>query len=259
MINYGSINTHQGLEPVYGLARVTDFFNFTGDGWSVGYNAGILWQPYKTISIGATFRSSARLNFTGHTSFRDTTTSYNKPTSWDASASFNFPLTVVAGLSYRPTPKWNLEFDANYTDWSSFDNVSIKQPPTVTSTGFPVQNVPMNLDWQGSWMYELGVTRYFGKGWHVSAGYAFNQNSVPNTYYTPLAADLDRNFVSLGAGFKGRRFDFDIAYQAGFAWDHTVSGSTSSTKAITATSGETANGTYGFSSQAVFVTAGVHF
>ena len=60
----------------------------------------------------------------------------------------------------------------------------------------------------------------------MSGGYVFNQNSVPNTYYTPLAADMDRNFFSLGTGFKGKRFNFDIAYQLGLVFDHTVSGST---------------------------------
>ena len=37
----------------------------------------------------------------------------------------HFPLTAVVGISYRPTPKWNLEFDADYTDWSSFDTTTI--------------------------------------------------------------------------------------------------------------------------------------
>ena len=53
-------------------------------------------------------------------------------------------------------------------------------------------------------MYELGVTRYFDNGWHASAGFVYNENSVPNAYYTPLAADLDRYFFSVGAGRKGK-------------------------------------------------------
>ena len=65
-------------------------------------------------------------------------------------------------------------------------------------------------------MYEFGVTRYFDNGWHASAGYVFNENSVPNAYYTPLAADLDRHFFSIGAGRKGKKFDFDVAYQFGY-------------------------------------------
>ncbi len=83
-----------------------------------------------------------------------------------------------------------------------------------------------NLDWQASWIYELGVTRYFANGWHVSAGYVYNETSVPDAYYTPLAADLDRHFFSVGAGYKGERFDCDIAYQLGYGPAHTVTGST---------------------------------
>ena len=77
-------------------------------------------------------------------------------------------------------------------------------------------------------MYEFGVTRYFDNGWHVSAGYVFNENSVPDDYYSPLAADLDRHFFSVGAGYRGKRFDFDLAYQFGYGPAHTVTGSTPS-------------------------------
>src|SRR5207244_2753310 len=91
----------------------------------------------------------------------------------------------------------------------------------------PVQtDIPLTLNWQPSWMYEFGVTRYLDCGWHVSAGYVFNENSVHTSNYTPLVADLDRHFFSIGTGFKGRRFDFDFAYQFGYGPARTVSGST---------------------------------
>jgi long-chain fatty acid transport protein len=107
-------------------------------------------------------------------------------------------------------------------------------------------------------MYEFGVTRYFDNGWHLSAGYVFNENSVPDAYYTPLAADLDRHFFSVGAGFKGKRFDFDVAYQLGYGPARTVTGNLpSSTPARF--SGQRADGTYGFNSHAVLLTVGMHF
>jgi long-chain fatty acid transport protein len=255
MFNYGNISMLQGLLTT--PAPKTNFFNFTGNGWSVGYNAGILWQPLPEISFGATFRSSASLNFEGSTDFQLQRRPYNTPAQRDASASFNFPLTTVFGVSYRPTPRWNLEFDANYTGWQSFGTVTIEQSPPAVKNPF-TQNIPVNLDWQASWMYEFGATRYFDNGWHVSGGYVFNANSVPDTYYTPLAADLNRNFFSLGAGFSGKRLDFDIAYQMGFAFKRDVSGSTPSSKPG-GFSGETADGTYGFSSQAIIATVGLHF
>ena len=255
MVNYGKIDMYQGLLP--SAPRGVNFFDFAGHGWSFGYNAGILWQPLSQLSFGATFRSAARLNFQGNTDFELNPGPYNSPAQRDASAQFTFPLTTVFGVSYRPTQKWNIELDANYTDWRSFGTVMIEQSSPVNN---PLnQQIPVNLDWQASWMYELGATRYFDNGWHVSAGYVFNQNSVPNTYYAPLAADLDRNFLSLGIGYNGKHVALDIAYQAGFAFSHNVTGSNPSIDAIKETNLGNANGTYGFSSQAIFVSAGIHF
>jgi len=256
MLNYGKMSMDQGLQAF--SPRSVNYFNFSGDGWSVGYNLGILWQPDPKISFGATFRSSARIDFQGDTDFELNPGPYNSPAQRSASANFTFPLTAVLGVSYRPTPKWNLEFDANCTDWSSFDTVTIEQSPPPVSNPL-ISNIPVNLNWQASWMYEFGVTRYFDSGWHVSAGYVFNQNSVPNQYYTPLAADMDRHFFSVGTGFKGKIVNFDVAYQFGYGPAHTVSGSTSSTAAITGATGENADGTYRFTSQAVIVTVGMHF
>jgi long-chain fatty acid transport protein len=255
MVNYGKLEMSQGLLKT--STRGTNFFDFDGDGWSVGYNIGIRWQPYEKISFGANFRSSAKINFQGHTDFELNPGAYNTPTARNADTSFTFPLTTVFGVSYRPTPKWNLEFDANYTGWDSFDKVTIEQSPPPLSRPFH-QNIPVNLGWQASWMYEFGVTRYFDNGWHISGGYAFNENSVPNNYYTPLAADLDRHFFSIGAGHKGKTFDFDFAYQLGYGPAHTVTGSTpSSTPGQFA--GQSANGTYGFNSSALMLTMGMHF
>lgn len=258
MVDYGKIDMEQGL--LANQQPFANFFRFQGDGWTVGYNLGVLWQPYETISLGATFRSATTITMDGHTEFQQQPIpALNSPVSFPAQADFTFPLTAVFGISYRPTPKWNLEFDADYTDWSSFGTVTLHQgtlPPDVAAV--VLQDIPVILDWQPSWMYEFGVTRYFDNGWHVSAGYVFNQNSVPDAYYTPLAADLDRHFFSAGTGYNGKRFDFDVTYQFGYGPAHTVTGSTpSSQPALNA--GQSADGTYKFISHAVLVTVGMHF
>lgn len=253
MVNYVNMDLEQVVSYP---TRDPNFFRFKGDGWSVGYNLGVRWQPTDQISLGATFRSLAAANLNGHTEFQyPPTTPY---TTLPAQADFTFPLTAVVGISYRPTPKWNLEFDANYTDWSSFGNTTIAQQGSAF--GFP-QLIPVNLDWQASWMYEFGVTRYFDNGWHVSAGYVYNQTSVPNAYYTPLAADMDRHFFSIGTGFKGKTFDFDLVYQFGFGPTHTVTGSTPPIVFSNFGSPLThpADGNYGFNSGAVMVSVGMHF
>ena len=55
MVDYANIDLQQGLRPQ--SAPLVNYFKFNGEGWSVGYNVGLLWQPVGKISLGATFRS----------------------------------------------------------------------------------------------------------------------------------------------------------------------------------------------------------
>lgn len=251
MINYVDLQTDQGLRRF--AQPLANYYRFKGTGWSVGANAGLLWQPLEQLSFGTMVRSPAKVKLDGNSEFQQQP--FIPSSSRKADMTLEFPLSVVSGVSWRPTPKWNLEFDANYTDWSSFDKTTINQ----TAPPFPLRpTVPVTLEWQASWMYEFGVTRYFDNGWRVSTGYCFNQNSVPNDYYTPLAADMDRHFFSVGTGWKGEHISFDIAYQFGYGPEHTVTGSQpSSTPGQIA--GQTADGKYKFYSNAISVSVGWKF
>lgn len=134
--------------------------------------------------------------------------------------------------------------------------MTIRQTPAPP---FPVrQNIPVNLHWEGSWLWSAGVTRYFRNGWHASAGYAFNQNSVPDRFYTPLAADLDRHFFTVGTGWRNDRWRVDAALQVGYGPKHTVRGSLPSSQPGLF-SGQNADGDYRFSSVAAFLSLGRQF
>jgi long-chain fatty acid transport protein len=253
MVNYVDMEMKQGLTPFY-LPPATNFFRFNGDGWSVGYNLGVLWQPHEKVSLGGTFRSSARVTLEGHTEYEQFP--YPPDTRQSAQADFNFPISATVGISYRPTPKWNIEFNADYTDWSSFGSNTIHQADTT----YPVnQDISLQLDWRASWMYEFGVTRYFDGGWHASAGFVYSENSVPDSYYSPLAADMGRYFFSTGAGYKGKHFNCDIAYQFGYGPTHKVTGSKPSSNVTQNTTDQNADGNYDFISHAVSVSVGWKF
>jgi len=253
MVDYAHIDLEQGLRAP---TTPPNFFRFTGAGYSVGYNAGLRWQPIEKISLGATFRSTTPITFDGNTDFEQLNAV--PATQRNAHMNLTFPMTAVVGVSYRPTTNWNLEVDADYTDWSSFGKTSIQQKTPVPYPLNPSGKIPVTLNWQESWMYEFGVTRSFDNGWHVSAGYVFSQNSVPDAYYTPLAADLDRHFFSLGTGYKGSRYSFDVTYQLGYGPAHTVTGSTPASMPGQFAN-QSADGTYNFISHAIMVTVGLRF
>ena len=190
----------------------------------MSYNLGVLYKPHEKVSLGVSFRGPTTVHIDGYTETQMAEV-LPSPAYSSAEAHLPLPLAMMCGVSYRPTPKWNIEFDAAYTDWSTLGTVTVNQSAPVTALGIP-QHVPLIFDWQSSWYYELGATRYLGKNWSVSAGYIFNQNSMPDSHYNPAVADLDRHFLSVGAGFKIKRYDFDIAYQLGLSGTRTVSGGT---------------------------------
>ncbi|MGA2244981.1 MAG: outer membrane protein transport protein [Verrucomicrobiota bacterium] len=255
--NYANLDLRQGIlwpnQPY-------DQFRFQGDGWGLAGNLGLMWQPIKQLSFGAALQSGTKINLNGYTSAYNSqatplpTAPYYYPTfavRTPAQADFQIPLKAEGGVSYRPTPKWNIEFDADYIDWESLGTVTIQQAAALPPL-FP-KDIPLVLDWQSSWYYELGVTRYLDCGWHVSAGYIFNENSVSSSHYLPIVADEDRHFFSVGLGHKGKQFDFDIAYQFGYGPDRTVAGNAPSA------AGQTGDGTYSFISNAVAISVGWHF
>ncbi|MDO8944883.1 MAG: outer membrane protein transport protein, partial [Desulfobacterales bacterium] len=109
------------------------------------------------------------------------------------------------------------------------------------------------LNWESSFYYEFGITRYLNHGWSVSAGYIFNENSVPDSNYQPLVADQNRHFLSAGVGYGYHHLSVDLAYQFGYGPTRTVEGSAVSPL------GQSADGKYTFLSNALFLSMGWRF
>ena len=121
----------------------------------------------------------------------------------------HFPNFVVLGVSYRPTTNWNFEFNADWTDWGSLDQIVFQRADGI--------NVSLPFNYQTSWMYEFGVTRQLGQGWHLSIGYIFSENSSPDADYNPIVPDDNLHLGSIGLSHRGQRWDWAIAYH--FAWN----------------------------------------
>ena len=251
--NYLNLDLRQGI---IWPAQPYDEFRFAGDGWAVSANLGFLYHVTDKWTVGGLLDTGAKVHLRGHVTADNQVAIplYSYPSfayRQSADANFQIPLKVKAGISYRPTPQWNLEIDAEYIHWDTVDTVNINQSYAVP----PLfgRQIPLTLNWKDSWYYEAGVTRYFDSGWHISAGYIFNANSTSDPHYNPLVADEDRHFFSVGAGYQIGQVDLDVAYQIGYGPEHTVAGSAPSA------GGQSADGTYSYLSHAVAVSLGVHF
>jgi long-chain fatty acid transport protein len=218
-------------------------FRFRGRDEDIGFNAGILWQPCEKHSFGASYRSATTMEFEGHADTSIPAFAVNVPGE-PASTRFNFPQNVIVGYSFRPTTNWNLEINADWTDWSRLKQLSLSKQFTGTAT--------LPLEWQSSWFYEFGATRYFNGGWRVSAGYIYSENSVPSATFNPIVPDSDRHIFSVGVGRTyHNRLSWDLAYQLAYGPDRTISDQTGGNVFI--------NGTYRYISHALSFNVGYHF
>jgi long-chain fatty acid transport protein len=218
--------------PPYNIPGTT----LHGRDTDVGFNAAILWHPLPQHSFGLLYRSATDMDYNGHVSFQGLPLP-----SQQARLNFHLPQTVTGGYSYRPTTNWNLEVDADWTDWSSLRDTTIQ-----TGTG-PIGALDFN--WKPSSMYEFGVTRYFGSGWRASAGYMYSENSVPDSYFMATIPDSDRHLFSVGLGQTCKHLTWDAAYQLGIGPSRSVSGDTNPAY----------NGSYEFLSNALSFDIGWHF
>ena len=205
-INYSQATFQRAIGLIPG-----DQFNFDGDGVDCGFNGGILWQPHPKWSFGINYRYATEINYNGTSS-----TSPNPPfpPSTSTSASIKFPQFVVGGISFRPTTNWNFEFDLDWANWSSLKQI------TLMNTAFG--NVPLTLNYQNSFMYEVGATRQLGKGYFLSVGYIYNENSSPDANFNPLIPDSNLQLGSIGFGHHGEHWDWAIAYHFGYNGGRTV-------------------------------------
>jgi long-chain fatty acid transport protein len=225
-----------------------DEFNFKGAGIGYGFNLGLLWQPLPQHSFGVTYFSATDIDYSGHSHLR--IPSFDVPTpigvfhspqfkrEEDADATINYPGTLRAGYSFRPTPDWNLEVDVEWTDWDRLNTVTLHQPSGAVA-------VPFN--YESSFFYEFGVTRKLPWNLAVSAGYIYSENSVPNESFNPLVPDSNRHVVSAGLARHCDRYSFAVGYQYAYGPHRDIS------------QGTLADGDYRFESHAVSFSLGYRF
>ncbi|MEQ1853998.1 MAG: outer membrane protein transport protein [Chthoniobacteraceae bacterium] len=231
--NYGRTGLKRGIfPPAFGSQ---DQFEFEGDGWSVGLNAGVMWRPLPKHSFGLTYRSQTDINFEGNAR---TVIPGLLNTRVDASAGIKFPQNIVLGYSFRPTEKWNLEFNIDWTDWDNLNTVNLATPAGA---------VPLPFNWQSSLFYEFGASYRFDNGITASLGYIFSENSVPDASFNPTVPDSDRHIFSAGIGKSWNSWDFDLAYQWAHGPERTIN------------QGAVFDGSYQFDSHAISLSASYRF
>lgn len=199
----------------------------------MGYVLSVLWRPHEKHSFGILYRSKVSYSLEGR--------SKSNPAALlpleDTDAALDLPDYIDVGYSYRSTPQWNIKFDVEWINWDRFNTVTLERE----SGDLP----PIPFHWKSSFIYQLGVSYYY-KNYVFSCGYDYNENSLPDSNFTPVVADADRHWLNFGVGQRDESFSWDVAYQFGYS-DRTVEGSGLS------------DGSYEVRAHVVVISCGYHF
>jgi long-chain fatty acid transport protein len=231
-----------------GVLAEGDQFRFKGDGTSFSFNGGLLWQPHQMHSFGFNYRSASTVEFDGRSRLQYD--GFTVPTPLgpfpvpgvddrqDSSVRFDFPQNFVVGYSFRPTADWNFEFNYDWTDWDTLNDVVLTRKP---------DDVVLPFRWRSSAFYEFGATKKFTHGVHASVGYIYSENSVPNESFNPTIPDSDRHIFSAGIGQQLAHLNWSLAYQYAHGPERKID------------NGTLADGKYEFDSHALTLSLGYNF
>lgn len=175
-------------------------FLVEGDGYGWGYNVGLLFQPNSQTRIGLHYRSEVETDLDGDVDFEvGLLADYLGPVFPDGKGQVSLTLPSITNLSvhYQINDAFALMADAQYTTWSSFDELVIEfEQPTPPDSRVPEQ-------WEDVWRFALGLSYKANDAWKFRAGIAKDESPVPGpAYRSPRIPDADRIWYSTGFEYR---------------------------------------------------------
>lgn len=204
----GTVDLQRAL-PLQDTLGNTASAQLKGMASGVGFNVGVHYQITPKIAIGASYKhkitykpKSGSATFNVPESLRDsvpnTTLSTTLTTPWE----------VDFGISYKPTPKVTLAFDAKYIGWKVFDAIDIHFAQTTSV--LTDLNLPRNFKNVPS--FHLGGQYQIDSIIAIRAGTFYDITPVTDGYVPPEVPDNNRYGITLGATATFGHLDIDFSF-----------------------------------------------
>jgi long-chain fatty acid transport protein len=203
-----------------------------GDGYDTGYgwNAGLLHKVTPRLSWGLSYRSKISIDYQGEGRLTQISTGNAQldalvrartpfDTNLPVKTTVDFPDMASLGVAVGITPRLLVEVDANWTGWSSFEEVVIQGDDATARAVFgpnttnPAQarGTVIPEGWEDVMNYRLGVKMQNGPTTEWRFGYVYDETPQPEEVVSPLLPDANRNGFTVGYGSTGPGLKWDVA------------------------------------------------
>jgi long-chain fatty acid transport protein len=196
-------------------------FHYRADAAAFGVTPGLMWKINDQNTIGAYYRSPFSLDFNGTGTVKTAGGAVAVGPS-NVQTALELPQSVGLGYAYRPIQALKLEGDVIWTDWHATNQLLFQSP----SPAFNNQAIPAH--WESGFTFRAGIQYDITPHWAVRAGYAYSENPVPNSTFSPLVPDSNYHLFAAGATYSTKHWDLSVAATYIYRETHHVSDSVDS-------------------------------
>lgn len=221
--------------------------------WALGWHAGILYQFSPATRVGLTYHSQTNTELTGDSTFTGPLASIATEGATDqiksnnVSADVDLPSTTTLSLYHDVNPRWSVMGTVNYTDWSVFQNVTLKNVAGVVQNGFGLSTpvfLPTTLDvtipedFHNTWSFVVGAHYRMTDKLMWRTGIGLDQDPTVDNARNLRLPDNDEYTVSIGAHYQfNKRIGADAGYTHFFVPDAVINSSGTAGQQITYVNG----------------------
>lgn len=206
-----------GVQVVYTDGKVKNNAAFLGgaerdlegDSWDVGYNLAATFKPKENMNLSVTYRSKVDLTVEGDAVFTG-------GPGYAGYAEVEIPLPAVLAIaaSYTFFDQLTVELEYDKTYWSDYEKLDFNYARDFTSSrlygGFD-RIVAKN--WQNSDAWRISVTYDMKNNFILMAGFALDENPIPDSTLGFELPDSDALLYSLGVRYKiNENMEMGVAY-----------------------------------------------
>lgn len=167
-----------------------------GDDWSLGYNLGLIFQPFQSTRIGVAYRSSINYTLKGNATFGNVPTAFaTSLANGQVTAKLDMPDSFSGSIAHQFNGQWELLADATWTGWNKFKQLSV-----IRTSGLPLYNQPEH--WTNTMRYSIGASYRFTNKLKIRVGTAYDESPVTDAYRTARIPDNNRVWMSMGINYK---------------------------------------------------------